>query len=316
MDQQTRANGEVNAGQIVHSLQQLRKREREQPSKVRPLDPESQMKWRRELRVPTRFPRTIRTELTEYLEKSWPPKVLMRAGSEYTEIVVRFPALPDNLQPNANKMTGSLGMRLSEFFLEVLSTVPRKGEDTLRAQLQKAGYVSFVQTWKHVLWLLAAHVSVGDEGDRRLLEEIQSWKPDLTRTAGRRKMDSAEHKRLTRRFGTLLRQCKDLHRAVKNVIGKENKRSARPNEVREAVSKTLWKRVCDMRSGPYILGGEIFDMIPYGVRPDLLPRWEDPDSWNPKHLATALLALERQQEYETIEKRLWAAARESRPPQT
>jgi hypothetical protein len=80
----------------------------------------------------------------------------------------------------------------------------------------------------------------------------------------------------------------------------------------KAIRQAIWERVRNRIGGfpiiRWIFGGGAFREIPYSKNAEL----HDPKSWKSHQLAVSLLAFERDQEYQTIEKKIVPTKRRRR----
>jgi hypothetical protein len=253
---------------------------------------------------PYRFPRTIDDVLAKWVRKQWPPCVFMRETEDFVDVVIRFDGVPENLKPGIRDLFRQSRTHLGEVFDEVLLQAPRKGDDTLKSQLANVGFTAFHQTWKHVLWQLYGESYYHPHGREEFFQKLQRWNAFPEHKRGRIARGREERQQLLARYEKLLGQCEGLHKMVCEataLVGRE--KGIRPSDIPDKVRMAKWPDVTHLHWGLAILGGEAFAEIPYGKR-EVHPKWENPDTWRPKHLAIALLAFERGQKYETVERKL------------
>lgn len=274
-----------------------------QGKKWRGPDAEMQQEWREKLGVPMRFPRSIEVELRNWLVNECPPpRLSLRDKHRVVQIVMTFPAPPPQIAKTSKPLPSGLGINLADMFQEALWEAPANGEGTIWSQLVTVGDAAYAQTWKNVLQVLYCDQFHHPKFDEEFVKIFEGWKASPKRPKGRRR-GSEEDNWLIRRFKVLVAECRNLHNVVRAAIEQEKSKAVTEARVLKSVRERLWKQVSRMRGGSYILGGEAFADIPYG-RQDVAASCENPETWQPKHLATALLALERRQEYNTIEKRI------------
>jgi hypothetical protein len=276
----------------------------EDPVGKRILDDERQEEWRRQLRVPNRFPRTIAEPLAEWVRTRWPPKVFMSVRGDNADIIVRFRGAPRLLDSRTHEIYRTLGTKLKDVFAEVLWHAPTRGEDTLWSQLANVGFTAYHEVWKQVLWsLFGDQFYYHRDCNEKIYQELEKWSAYPRQKRGRKARAKEEHRRLIDRYMALLADCTKLEKAVRAAAEAERKKGTKEDEIPDAVRQRMWKDVNNMRGGMAILGGEVFDEIPYGMsRGD--SKWEKPGTWTAKHMAISLLALERHQKFATIERRL------------
>lgn len=131
-----------------------------------------------------------------------------------------------------------------------------------------------------------------------------------TKRHGRHPAAQAELASVRKRYDRLLPKCKLVHQASKRAaaaaLTKNNVELAR-KEIRIAIWKSVRRSVHGMPGDGYIFDGTAFKRIRGGTA-----KLHDPGTWKPHQLAIALLSIERQQAYQTIEKKVVPTKRKSK----
>jgi hypothetical protein len=255
-----------------------------------------QAKWRKDVGVPLRSPRVGYEEVVQAVINSWPPTVFMRESNKTTDIVIRIPWSSKRLSDAHRGAYFGHAVPLPRVFSDILSTTASKGENRFETKLANTAY----QAYK-LMWIRFFRSLYQDQFDPRInppkwlaeIETIFNSKKDK----GRREKDDA--KRLQNRFELLVSCCEDLHGRIAHYNKNKN---VHDGNRRFDILRTFWKEIQKIPGGISILGGEAFLKIP---RTKLFnkPRFEDTTSWEPRQLGIALLALELQQDYHTIERK-------------
>jgi hypothetical protein len=270
---------------------------RENQEGLKSYDLESQKRWRDQLGIPRRFPRLPYRAAVQMILASVPPTVFMREGRKTTDIVIRFNCSSHNLPAEVKTACFHGRVNLRRVFEEALfGTVGRK-RNSLRSHLASAGYVALTHTW--ILLFRLAYVDQFYPGAVPS-DLTKKLKLEFEREVGRRRRDTTGDRWLHDRYSELLKACKKLHTAVQDQIEAERSRGTRPADIPVAVRKALWKKAVAIRGGSSIPGGEVFTLMPYRRS----AKFEDPTSWKPTQVAIGLLAIERHQKYQTIQRRL------------
>ncbi len=254
--------------------------------------------WREKFGGPSRFPRPWNAEVAALLHDCWPTEVFLREDANTTEIVLRFPVsskrLPEEIQ---NKYFGH-ELSLSRAFDEVVWAAPEKGQHSFWSRLAKAGYDAYWSAWMHLLKVVySEHLfPEGNKQEDVWLAELKASRRSRS-SAGRRSELEVERKSFERRFNELLQWCTDLHELVKQ---------CRQDELStQDIERKVFQTITGQRHDHNVLSGKAFCWTQNRFDPVLY----DPQTWTPKELACALLALERYstiQAYDTVTRRIRA----------
>lgn len=256
--------------------------------------------WREELIQPPRIPRPGWDSVKELLSRSLCPHVFLRGRENYTDITLRFPTSSHQLPSEVRKAYSDLGMDLPAVFEEVIWKGPLQGSSTLWSELVRVGYKAYREAWLHsqdLLYLNHFHPKI----DTVLREGLSNLRNATKLSPGRRQVVAEEKQSRHRRFLQLLEVAKEIHEIVEKCIEKD----LNVLETRKAV----FDKICGNRIDDFILrkagdrNKSPFARIPYGKQ-DTVVCLQNPHSWNPRQLAKALLSLERECEYRTIEREM------------
>jgi hypothetical protein len=272
----------------------MKTREQEFPG----YNPDLQRAWREALNIPIRSPRTGYEDVQRMLLDSRAPRVFMRERSKTTEVVVRLNFSSAQLSRVLRAMYFGSGINLPMVFDQVLSKTGGKGRSTFGWELSTLGYNAYCQAWIHlfeILYLNRLHPAVNPPS------WLAQFKNNLVRKRGRHRQENTES--FKKRFKFFEKHCRKLRASIKAVTLQG--RSGKVNTFVTAadVKKRLWRGIAKLPGGVSILGGEAFLLIPYGKR-NKRGTMENLQSWTPRQLAIALLALESDLKYQTVEKKV------------
>lgn len=254
--------------------------------------------WHDEFRVWPRTPFPGGPELLTFLSNGWPTEVLLSEGRTTTSIMLRFPLSSRQLPKNLRDAYSNSGISLSRAFSEIVWRAPRLRERSYWAILAKAAHDAYLQAWMHLL-TVAYRKHFDPKADEKLggwLHDLELLKPSAL--PGRRREVQAETKDLRRRFRELLPWCEDIYKLVE----KYNFKGLSPFETR----LTVFKKIYGQRGDDAVLSGSAFERIPYSKNAVL----HKSRTWKPNQLAIALLSVERDLQYATVERKV--GSRDSR----
>jgi hypothetical protein len=140
---------------------------------------------------------------------------------------------------------------------------------------------------------------------KKLTQELESVNKVTRR--GRQPSVQAELTSVRKRYDALMPKCKLIHQASKRAAVAaltENNVELACKEIRIAIWKRVRRSVHGMPGDGYLFDGTAFKRIRRGTA-----KLHDPKTWKPHQLAIALLSLERQQAYQTIEKKVVPTSR-------
>ena len=259
--------------------------------------------WREKFGGIARKPRSWNSEVEAFLHDCGPTEIFLREDANTTEIVLRFPLSSEQLSEQIRSKYFSHEMSLSRAFNEVLwATPPVKGQHTCWGLLAKAGYDAYWAAWMHLL-----DVVYGEHFFAEANEQTRIWLAELkasrhARSSGRRKELEIERESYRRRFGELLRWCEELHKSVEQ-WNKERLSQA-------AIEEKVFQRIGGQRHDHNIFS-ELASEKAFGwAKSRIDPVLHDAQTWRPEELATALLARERQCDYDTIARKMAVALQE------
>jgi hypothetical protein len=286
---------------------------------IEPLNRQDKPKhWRDEFDGILRIPRPGRPALLRQFKKSRPTSVLLRENATTTEIVLVLPWSSQQLSEKQRRAYFSSGLSIGRSFDEIVwnpsdelpheSTRRRpraKRSNSFWAQLARAGYEAYCEAWIHSLRInYLDHFFLS--ADKLLDPWLRKLKAAslMADSAGRRAEVDAERKSLLRRFDELSRWCQSLHRFVTQCkLTNLSERDTR---------RQVFNRISGQRNDQPVLSGKAFTLFPSRT---IAVLW-DAQTWTPRQLATALLALERSREYETMERKIGSLVRRKRSKHT
>jgi len=264
--------------------------------KLSAYEPELQARWRKDVGVPFRAPRAGYEEVVKLVDAAWPPTVLMRENSQTTDIVIRLNCSSRQLTPDHKRVYFGNFMPLKRVFEDALSMAAAAKESTIRWKLAAEAYHAYKLTWLCVFRSLYL-----DQFDPRI--NPPEWLSNVEKTFSRRRppgrLKKDDDTQLRSRFKLLVGQCERLRREIGE---HQAKKSIETEGDHVHILRSFWKEILKIPGGVSILGGEAFLKIPYGKQ-GKPAKLEDLTTWKPRQLAIALLALERKQDYHTIERK-------------
>jgi hypothetical protein len=241
-----------------------------------------------------RNPRPWNSAVAALLENSWPVTMFLRESKTTTDIVLRLPISSRQLSDKDQKAFFEPGISIKAAFEDIIWTAPKIGDTSPWARIAWAGYDAYWAAWIHLLKVVYRHQSWPEMEAQQI-----RWRDELTAlkkstSLGRRGEVEAERKSLSKRSHQLLRWCEGIHKVVRRC--NDDKLSD------DQTRKEVFKRIYRQRNAHYVLSGKAFEWSLNRKRPVL----HDARSWTPRELAPYLLALERDQEYATIARKLGA----------
>jgi hypothetical protein len=252
--------------------------------------------WRKELIDVRRWPNPGRKHVESLLERALNVRVSLWEKKDHTVILLKFPASTQELPQEVQDIYSQLGMSIKEVFAEVLLKKPKRGSSTLWSQLVRTAYKAYRETWLQIEKLLYLD-HFHPDADQYFSAEFIVLRKKTARSVGRRQLLSEEQLSLKIRFRELLAECKNIHSIVKACV--------ETNLSEPEIRKAVFTKIRGKRIDKEVLtrDGKAWHSIPYG-RQSRVVRLHDPTSWRSHQLAIALLALERDRKYQTIEKKI------------
>jgi hypothetical protein len=253
--------------------------------------------WRDKFGGIVRKPRPWNTEVAAFLHDCGPTEVFLREDANTTEIVLRFPRSSEQLSEQIRSKYFGHEMSLSRAFNEVLwARPPVKGQHTCWGLLAKAGYDAYWAAWMHLL-----DVVYGEHFFAEANEQTKVWLAELkasrrAHSSGRRKELEIERESYRRRFAELVRWCEDLHNFVKQC--NEEKLS------KEAIEDKVFLKIGGQRHDHNIFSDRASEQAFCWTKNRIDPVLHAAQTWTPEELATALLARERECDYDTIARKI------------
>jgi hypothetical protein len=253
--------------------------------------------WRHEFMdeefiVHPRIPHHGWSSIETLLLDSQTPKIFLREKKTHTDVVLRFPTSSYQLPDDVRHVQSTLGMGMEAVFSERLWKRPRIGS-TLWSELLRVGYKAYSETWFHYQTLLYLD-HFHPIADASLRKDFLKMQNAAMRSVGRRRAAKQEILSTRKRYKELLRDCQEIHLLVQECkLG---------NMIESDVRKAIFARIHGRRFDSLIFRKQesVFDDIrEFG---DKTAQLHLPDSWKPTQMAIAIVALERDFKYKTIEK--------------
>jgi len=260
----------------------------------------TELDWREELIKVPRTPRPSWKSVEKLLSSSRGARISLHERNNYTDIVLRFPGSSRQLPSKVQKAYSQLGMGLPAVFEEVIWKRPEKGSSTLWSDLMRVGYKAYRDAWLHsqeLVYLSHFH----PKADAILREDLNELRNATRLSVGRRQALAQEKQSRYQRFLQLLEVAKEIHEIVENCVKNGLDKSV--------IRKAVFHKIHGNRIDDFILRHDRgqnkspFERIPYEKRGRIVCL-HDPTSWRPNQLAKALLSLEREFEYKTIEREI------------
>ena len=260
------------------------------------LEPELQEQWRRIAGVnQKRFPRIGHKEVVDLVDSAWPPTVRMRENQGTTEIVIRFRGSSRQLSADHQKIYFERSLPLQGVFEDAISDARVTGQDTIRWKLMTESYRAYQMTWLHLLRSLWRNRTSSETDPPKWFTEVEEAF-NTPRQIGRPKKTDAQ---LGTRLDLLLSHTERLYQTIEEFLADK---PVKNGSFREDIVFRFWREIQKIPGGNLILGGEAFMPIPYGKQ-DSPASLAKPNTWKPRQLAIALLAIETGQKYHTIERK-------------
>jgi hypothetical protein len=265
--------------------------------------------WYEEFGLIPRFPRPPVGEIRELWKGLRQPQLFLRERREYDEIVFRVRRCSGIFLTEQKKGLAKFGLTLSTAFEDILWEKLEGHRNTTWVELAGRAIEAYRQTWLHFFSLvyLGHFHPLADKSLKEIQRELAS--SGKVTQPGRPKTTLIERGCLHKRYAQLLKSCRLIHRAAERATASRmHPGTLSPADVRRAIHREVRKNIHGMPGDGYIFGGEAFNRIPCLD----IPKLQNPKSWKPHQLAISLLAFERMQAYQTIQKTIALAKRGSR----
>jgi hypothetical protein len=266
--------------------------------------------WYEEFDLPPRFPRPPLKQIAELIESITEPQIFLSEGERFTDIVIRMPVPSDIFPPGFADSFGKFDVTLAKAFDDVLWQKLRENGSTTWAELSRLGMNVYRQAWNQ--WAELQYLGHFHPAAEAMFKEIKRAVDSASKKAqrGRRATTLAELAGLEKRYEQLLPKCELIHQAAVRAVAlarTKNNRAIAEKEIRRAIWDAVRSSIHGMPGDGYVFGGKAFERI------DETTKLHNPKTWSPRQLAIALLSLERNQAYETIEKKLSQTKRQRNP---
>lgn len=263
--------------------------------------------WHEEFGLPPRFPRGIPIdEIKECMRSIGEPEIFLQELDDHVEIVIRLDK-PSNILPKETwKVLEEDGVTLPRVFDSLLWQKLDGDRSDIWVELADVARESYRQLWFE--FFKKGYVGIShpafDQGLVKLLSEMGS-EGKINPRRGPHSVPKAQIASIRKRYEELLPICVKVHRAVESAIRsvrvKKGGKNPTPAEVRKATFENTRKSLQGLQLFGRIFDGQAFREHWCGLKHAHL---HDPDSWKPRNLARSLLAFERKQKWETLEKKL------------
>jgi len=265
------------------------------------------LNWHEEFGLPPRFPRGIPIdEIKKCMRSIEEPEIFLRDLDEHIEIVIKLRKPSDILPEGICKELEKDGVTLPRVFEANLWKRLDARRSSIWAELAGPATKSYRQLWYEffkMAYVGQFHPSV-EQGLNQIERGIAS-EGEITPKRGRPSVPKAEIGSIRRRYDKLLPTCALVNNAVESALSsikvKKGGKNPTPAEIRRAVFEATRKSIHGLPFVNRIFGGDAFKEYSCGLKHAHL---HEPKSWTPHNLAISLLAFERSQRWETLEKKL------------
>jgi hypothetical protein len=259
--------------------------------------------WQDEFGLRLRFPRPPEAAIKTVLSDAREPEIFLSEGDQTVDIVVRFSTNSRIFTPEILKTFESRGLTLSSAFEDILWEKHEAEGNSFWAEFVNLNTEAFRRTWIHFFELcyLGHFNRPADGWLKKIQQDLTSLEPKAKR--GRRTTSEAENRSLRKRYEAILPKCSLIHEAVLRsaTSSAENEGNKDSGKIRQATWEQVRSSIHGMPGDGLIFGDTAFGRIPYQSSKSQL---HDPTTWKPHQLAIAILSIERQQAYQTIEKKI------------
>jgi len=259
--------------------------------------------WQDEFGLRLRFPRPPEAAIKTVLSDAREPEIFLSDGNQTVDIVVRFSKPSQIFTPAILETFESRGLTLSSAFEDILWEKHEAEGNSFWAEFVKLNTEAYRRTWIHFFELcyLGHFNRPANEWLNKIQQNLTSLEPKAKR--GRRTTSGAENRSLRKRYEAILPKCSLIHEAVLRsaTSSAKNEGNKDSGKIRQATWEQVRSSIHGMPGDGLIFGDPAFGRIPYQNRKSQL---HDPTTWKPHQLAIAILSIERNQAYQTIEKKI------------
>jgi len=266
--------------------------------------------WYEEFGLIARFPRPPLERMFRLMRDIQEPQIFMHpSGNDKTDIIIRLPVSSAIVPIEMKDQFERFGVTLQKAFEDVLwLKLEGEGSSSTWGRLADLGAKVFRQTllqWFRLQYLGHFHPAA-DATFKKLKDEME-LATKVTRR-GRRPAIRAELASIRKRYDELLPQCTLVHQAAEHAatLHNDNNVEVARKMKRRAIWETVHGQIHGMPSDGYIFDNVAFRRIPRGTA-----KLHEPSSWKPHQLAISMLTFERNQAYQTIEKKITPTKRKS-----
>jgi hypothetical protein len=265
------------------------------------------LNWHEEFELHPRFPRGIPIdEIKKCMRNIEEPEIFLQELDEHIEIVIRLRKPSDILPTRIWKALKKDGVTLQRVFDALLWKKLDADRSNIWLELARPAVESYRQLWYEffkMAYVGQFHPSV-DVGLKQIESEIAS-EGKIKPRRGRALVPKSEIASIQKRYDELLPTCTMVHKTVESALSslKVTKGGKNPNpaEIRRAVYQATRKSIHGLPFASHIFGDDAFKEYRCGLK---YAHLHDPKSWTPHNLAISLLAFQRSQKWETVEKKL------------
>jgi hypothetical protein len=295
---------------VGQRLYNERSRNLETRAVTRSIPSHASRNWYEEFGLPPRFPCIPFDKICELSRCTQEPQIFLRGTeTDKTDIIIRLPLCPSAVPPKMRKAYSKHGVTLSKAFEDILWQKLDGGGDTIWSEITGLVMKVYRQAWRQ--WFRLQYVGHFHPGAELMFERLNKELALLNEKSrlGRHQTPEADLASTNNRYDALLPICKLIHEASRiaraTAKATNNVEMAR-KQIRRAIWEQVRRSVHGMPGDGYIFDGTAFAKI----RPTA--RLHDPKTWKPYQLAIALIAIEREEKYQTIGKKIVPTKRNSK----
>lgn len=264
--------------------------------------------WWGEFNKVPRNPRKGLDEIKGLLARALELTVTLQEGENETVVAVKFPASTKQLSNELQNIYSDLGVGVEAAFQNAILKPPPKGSSTLLSEIRRTVYNAYRATWLHLLetnYVDQSHPEV----DKSIREGLNAFRKNTALSRGKHNLPPELELWIQQRYKQLLSECSVIH----DIVADCEKQQLSEQDIRNSVFKLVRGKpfapnVLRKQGGPWSNPWQKDVGIRYTERyqisragPVVL---HDSTSWKPNQLAISLLAIERQCNYQTIEKKV------------
>jgi len=251
--------------------------------------------WQDEVGLVPRYPRLGLENLERLFQGLKEPTISLRNRADKIEIVIGLRSSLTSSQLNSLKRLETHELTISQAFRDVLWGKLEGSRNNTWTVLSRTAIGAYRQAWLHLATVtVLGHPHPETTEDRKKLI-CNLEKSTRVGDRGRNRVPYAERYRLRKRYNALRKICTEIHGVAEKTVMTASTREA-------AVPKAVWKAVkpySDLICGvDSIFNGAAFREMPY----KRIPRLDQPKTWKPYQLALALISIETNRQFRTVQR--------------